>query len=76
MYETHPYVCATDVKSKCYEGDEDNGVEVLLGLCGGHIQVLFGYFRCTALIQSCEGLIAWVGDMVSIKNVKTKSPSK
>lgn len=37
-----------------------DGVAALLGLNGDHIQVLFGYFRSTVLIPSCEGLITEV----------------
>ena len=48
---------------------EDDRVEALLGLCGSHIQVLFGSFSCTVLIQSCEGLIAWVEyDLKKVQN--------
>ncbi len=35
----------------------DNGVDGLQDLCGDHIRVLFGSFKWTPPITSCEGLI-------------------
>lgn len=60
-----------EVKTDMHEGNRAEG----LALSGDHIQVVFGNFRCTMIIPSCERFIVKVKYNHDFKNViKCKSP--